>query len=241
VASSWFFSLRNYKDDARFHKHKTVSKFATGLCRFVSVYNFRLNRLKKSTRSCADKVRCFCNLKFTNSANIHNTARWRCVGQSWKSGRISNALWMFHGVVLNILAILLDAHCHVLVPSPHSTRRCSKVSLFPQSVQMSLLVMLKRFMRVFVGIMSCIALYQVTRSDFCTGVAFRFLHTFFQFVCGHILVIRISCIVLAALLIFCRVAYTPFLYVLIGSMALGFRMYAASSMYSRMYPSVAGT
>jgi len=24
VASSWFFSLRNYKDDARFHKHKIV-------------------------------------------------------------------------------------------------------------------------------------------------------------------------------------------------------------------------
>jgi len=205
------------------------------------VYNFRFARLIKSIRSCADKICCFCSLEFTNSANILNTDRWRCVGQGWKSGRVIHALGTFSGDVLNILAILLDTHCHVCVPSPYSTRRCSKVSLFPLSVNVSLLVMLMRFRRVFVGIISCIALYQLTRSDFCTGVAFKFFHIFFQFVCGHILVIRISCIVLAALLIFCSVAYTLFLYVLIGSVALGFCMYAASSMYYRTYPSAAGT
>ena len=219
----------------------TVRKFATSLCRFVFMYTFRFARLMKSIRSCAVKVRCFCNLKFTNSANIYNTARWHCVGQSRKSGRVSHTLGMFSGDVLSILAILLEVHCHVCSPSPHSTKRCSKVSLLPHSVHVSLGDILMRFSRVPVGIISRITLYQVKRSDFRTGVAFKFFHTFFQAVCGHIFVIRISCIVLVALLILCSVAYIRCLYVLVDSVALWFCIYAASFMYSRIYPNAAGT
>jgi len=203
------------------------------------MYTFRFALLIKSIRSCVVKVRCFCNLKFTNSANIHNTARWRCAGQSRNSGRVSHTLGMFSGDVLSIFAILLEAHCHVC--SPHSTKRCSKVSLLPHSVHVSLVDVLMRFSRVPVGIISLITLYQVTRSDFRTGVALKFFHTLFQSVCGHIFVIRFSCILLVALLIFCSVTYIRCLYVLVESMALWFCIYAASFMYSRMYPNVSGT
>jgi len=120
----------------------TVRKFATSLCRFVCMYTFRFACLIKSIRSCAVKVRSFSRLKFTNSANIHNTARWHCVGQSRKSGLVSRALGMFSCDVLSIIAILLDAHRHVCFPSPHSTKRCSKVSLLQHSVHVSLLVIL---------------------------------------------------------------------------------------------------
>jgi len=116
--------------------------------------NFRFARLIKSIRSCAVKVRGLCNLKLTNCANIHNTARWRCVGQSRKSYLVNHTLGMFPGDVLSILAILLDIQCHVRVPFPHSTKRCAKVSLLPHSVHVSLLVILMRFSRVPVGIIS---------------------------------------------------------------------------------------
>ena len=78
-------------------------------------------------------------------------------------------------------------------------------------------------------------------SDFRTGVAYKVFHALFHSVCGHIFLIRISCIVLAALLIFCSVAYARCLYVLVDSVALWFCSYAASFMYSRMYPNAAGT
>jgi len=45
VASSWFFSLRNYKDDARSHKHKISFDFVKGIFGLrVIVWIFRLHK-----------------------------------------------------------------------------------------------------------------------------------------------------------------------------------------------------
>jgi hypothetical protein len=49
-------------------------------------------------------VLALCNLRATNCAIVHNTALWRCGGQSLKCGRYSHSSGTHRGSVLIISA-----------------------------------------------------------------------------------------------------------------------------------------
>jgi len=126
-------------------------------------------------------------------------------------GRTSHSSGIFAADVHRILAMILFVRPHVVVPSPHSVRRCPRVSLLPQSLQVSVGDILIRCSLTFVKIMSCITLYHVAVSNPDTGAACRFFQILTQSACGQYLVIPISWCLLSVLISTFKVVYRRFL------------------------------
>ena len=122
--------------------------------------------------------RSSCDLNPANCANVHNTARWRCGGQSVKCGRSSHSSGTHRGSVRSMIASLFFVHFHWYRPSPHSTRWWSKMSFLTQRRQFSVGTIRILWRRSFVGTISCIIFYSyhVVFVESVTGAVHRFFH-----------------------------------------------------------------
>lgn len=171
----------------------TVRKFATLLCLFGTWYVFHFDRRMKSIKSWGFRFRCCSIRKVTYRESTHRTAPLRCGGHRRKCRRSSHSSGIFAGVVRSILAVMFFVCFYVDFPSSHSVKRWLVVSFLPHSLQMSVGDILIRYNLSFVGMVSCITLYQVAMSVSVIGAALKFFQIVFQSALGHNLTIRISC------------------------------------------------
>jgi len=139
--------------------------------------------------------------------------------------------------VRRILAMILFVRPHVVVPSPHSVRRCSRVSLLPTSLQVSVGDILIRCSPTFVGMMSCITLNHVAVSNPDTGAVCRFFQIVTQSTCDYNFVILIPWCLLTVLISAFKVVFRRSI---IFSVLSRLQIYATSATYSSKYPSTAG-
>jgi hypothetical protein len=117
---------------------------------------------------------------------IHRVALFRVGGQMRHWGRSSHSLGMCSSVVRRMIASFLAVHCQICWPSPHSISLCSSVSSESQFRHFVVEDICILYSPTFVGVRSCMTVYQVILVASWVGVFCRFLHTVSQSVSFHI-------------------------------------------------------